>query len=269
MADSLPPPAPPSGCGSSSTVAPVVPPVLGVEVLGLTDAAGECHEFGSRPTGTMRQQLEVHKIDVPSDPEENGSPFSSFYLEAAVGEHSIAVAVSTYQRAFLFVSDKKTWKVRRMASLQSDASGKHDLGHAYVAAGGGFGGVVVGKERPFTFGEPGEPWRGRSRRSTRTASSVASRSSSTPFEPRVVWAGKSFAGSAGRASDSGSVPRATSSTRLEIGGVLLWQDGSFHVAMLSSRDSVRDRDPVVQIVHADPAGHIHAERCPDVKLGDD
>ena len=86
-----------------------------------------------RPTGTERQRLVVHKIDVSSDPDDNGQPFYSSELQAAVGERSIAV-VASHSGVVLLIIDKKTWKVRRATRIPADATGDYTLVHAYVAA---------------------------------------------------------------------------------------------------------------------------------------
>ena len=113
--------------------------------------------------------------------------------------------------------------------------------------------------------------------------------SSHHIEPLVAWTGSSFAVLVGRKDDSEPVslgvcvmppkdagdavytPWIEASAgshdqpHLYIGGALVWQDGMLHVAMALGRSMPGETDPA-QIVHADLAGHVRVERCPDVKL---
>lgn len=260
----------------------------------------------SRAVGNERQS--VHTIKVPP---QDGRPFSSFTIAAAVGDKVIGVAVMDGRRGFLLTIDKKTWAVRRMAPLGfAEPSSLRSLEHPHVAFGGGVFGIAVTGDmsaapEPLSLDPVGrqidkptvsrvgadDPWRwawttfgedGRSR------SKPMYFDSSHHIEPLVAWTGSSFAVLEGRTDDSEPVslgvyvmppkdasdpvytPWIEASTdrhdqpRLYIGGALVWQDGMLHVAMALGR-SMRGETDLAQIVHADLAGHVRVERCPDVK----
>ena len=288
-------------------VFPVIPIVVNGEALFLERDISAGKLVVSRAVGNEWQP--VHTIQVPP---QDGEPFSSFQIAAAVGDKAIGVAAMDRSRGFFLIVDKKTWAVRRMAPLGlAEPSSLRGLENPYVAFGGGVFGIAVKGDMeafdPIRLGSaeqqsseytmsrvgPNDRW---TWAWTTVGEDGRSRSKPMYFQspwqiaPRVAWTGSSFTVLGGSktgfkelakfgvyvmpskdGADAVYTPWIEASTdslnlrRFNISGALVWQDGMLHVAMVLDHSMPGDTDQVTQIVHADLAGHVRVERCPDVK----
>jgi len=266
---------------------PAIPIVVDGEALFFEPATDDGKLVVSRAVGNERQS--VHTIQVPPH---DGNQFFSLQLAAAVGDKVIGVAAVDGKRAFFLIVDKKTWAVRRMTPLGlAEPSEIDDLHYPSVAFGGGeFGIAVQGSMRTVRMRAVRDRWTWAwttAGEDGRLRSKPMYFDSSHYIEPLVAWTGSSFVVLGGKADDGGPVSLGTyvmpsqktatavytpwieadrdtfAPPELYIGGALLWQDGELHVAMMRHNHAT---DRVAQIAHADLAGHVKVERCPDVKM---